>query len=69
FEHLEYFRDHLGEVDVGFGSDFDGALIGTDLEDVTRLHCLIERMQQRGNSKTLIEKICLNNWVREFDRI
>ncbi|MDQ9889377.1 dipeptidase [Acinetobacter pittii] len=68
-EHLEYLMDHLGEEHVGFGSDFDGALIGTELEDVTGLHCLIERMQQRGYSKTLIENICLNNWVRVLYRI
>lgn len=68
-EHLEYLMDHLGEEHVGFGSDFDGALIGTELEDVTGLHRLIERMQQRGYSKTLIENICLNNWVRVLYRI
>ncbi|ENX45516.1 hypothetical protein F886_02297 [Acinetobacter sp. NIPH 542] len=68
-EHLEYLMDHLGEEHVGFGSDFDGALIGAELEDVTGLHRLIERMQQRGYSKTLIENICLNNWVRVVDRI
>ncbi len=68
-EHLEYLMDHLGEEHVGFGSDFDGALIGTELEDVTGLHRLIERMQQRGYSKTLIENICLNNWVRVLNRI
>lgn len=68
-EHLEYLMDHLGEEYVGFGSDFDGALIGTELEDVTGLHRLIERMQQRGYSKTLIENICLNNWVRVLYRI
>lgn len=68
-EHLEYLMDHLGEEHVGFGSDFDGALIGTELEDVTGLHRLIKRMQQRGYSKTLIENICLNNWVRVLYRI
>jgi len=68
-EHLEYLMDHLGEEHVGFGSDFDGALIGTELEDVTGLHRLIERMQQRGYSKTLIENICLNNWGRVLYRI
>ncbi|MDO7534279.1 dipeptidase [Acinetobacter pittii] len=68
-EHLEYLMDHLGEEHVGLGSDFDGALIGTELEDVTGLHRLIERMHQRGYSKTLIENICLNNWMRVLYRI
>lgn len=68
-EHLEYLMNHLGEEHVGFGSDFDGALIGTELEDVTGLHRLIEGMQQRGYSKTLIENICMNNWIRVLHRI
>lgn len=68
-EQLEYLMDHLGEEHVGFGSDFDGALIGTELKDVRGLHRLIERMQQRGYSKTLIENICMNNWIRVIHRI
>ncbi|NUG23863.1 dipeptidase [Acinetobacter lactucae] len=68
-EHLEYLMDHLGEEHVGFGSDFDGALIGNELGDVTGLHRIIERMQQRGYSKTLIENICMNNWVRVLYQI
>jgi len=68
-DHLDYLIDQMGEEHVGFGSDFDGALISTELADVTGLHQLIERMQQRGYSNTLIENICMNNWMKVFYRI
>lgn len=68
-DHLEYLMDHLGEEHVGFGSDFDGALIGTELEDVMGLHKLINCMQQRAYSSELIEKICFTNWINVLYRI
>lgn len=68
-DHLDYMMDRLGEEYIGFGSDFDGALISTELEDVTGLHKLIERMQQRDYSLKLIEKICQRNWLDALNRI
>ncbi|WP_445403960.1 dipeptidase [Acinetobacter vivianii] len=68
-DHLEYMMDHLGEDHIGFGSDFDGALISTELQDVTGLAQLIAAMQQRHYSKELIEKICWGNWLNVLNRI
>lgn len=68
-DHLDYLIDQMGEEHVGFGSDFDGALISTELEDVTGLHRLIERMQQRHYSNTLIQNLCMNNWMKVLYRI
>ena len=68
-DHLEYMMDHLGEDHIGFGSDFDGALISTELQDVTGLAQLIAAMQQRHYSKELIEKICWDNWLNVLNRI
>ncbi|WP_042874584.1 dipeptidase [Acinetobacter haemolyticus] len=68
-EHLEYLIDRMGEDHVGFGSDFDGALISTEIEDVTGLHGLIERMQERRYSTELITKICWHNWLNVLNRI
>lgn len=59
----------MGEDHVGFGSDFDGALISTEIEDVTGLHRLIERMQERRYSTELITKICWHNWLNVLNRI
>lgn len=68
-DHLEYIMDRLGEDHIGFGSDFDGALISTELQDVTGLAQLIAAMQQRHYSKELIEKICWGNWLNVLNRI
>lgn len=68
-DHLEYMMDLLGEDHIGFGSDFDGALISTELQDVTGLAQLIAAMQQRHYSKELIEKICWGNWLNVLNRI
>jgi membrane dipeptidase len=68
-DHLEYMMDRLGEDHVGLGSDFDGALISTELQDVTGLPQLIAAMQQRHYSADLIEKICWNNWLKVMHRI
>ncbi|ENW97066.1 dipeptidase [Acinetobacter sp. NIPH 298] len=68
-DHLDYMMDRLGEEYIGFGSDFDGALISTELEDVTGISKLIERMQQRHYSSELIEKLCWRNWLDVLNRI
>ncbi|WP_109439591.1 dipeptidase [Acinetobacter haemolyticus] len=68
-EHLQYLIDRMGEDHVGFGSDFDGALISTEIEDVTGLHRLIERMRERHYSIELINKICWHNWLNVLNRI
>nr|WP_155757137.1 dipeptidase [Acinetobacter sp. CIP-A165] len=68
-DHLDYMMDRLGEEYIGFGSDFDGALISTALEDVTGISKLIERMQQRHYSSELIEKLCWRNWLDVLNRI
>ena len=68
-DHLEYLLERLGEEYVGFGSDFDGALISNELEDVMGMSKLITAMQQRNYSDQLIEQICFKNWLAVLKRI
>ncbi|WP_367110134.1 dipeptidase [uncultured Psychrobacter sp.] len=68
-DHLAYLVDHLGEDQVGFGSDFDGCLLPDELADVSDMDKLIARMQQRHFSDTLIEKITSKNWFEFLDKI
>ena len=68
-DHLAYLLDHLGEDHVGFGSDFDGCLLPDELSDISQISQLIEQMQQRHFSDTLIEKITSKNWFRVLGEI
>lgn len=68
-DHLDYLIEHLGEDHVGFGSDFDGCLLPNALSGVHDMQVLIERMQQRHYSNTLIEKISYQNWFKVINQI
>lgn len=68
-DHLSYLLEHLGEDHIGFGSDFDGCLLPLELGDVTYMPYLLERMQQRGFSEALIEKISSQNWFNFLNQI
>ena len=46
-DHVEYLMAHVGATHVGFGSDFDGGCLSSEIGDVTGLQKIIERMQQR----------------------
>jgi membrane dipeptidase len=63
-QHLEHMIEHAGEDSVGFGSDFDGALIPAALGNAAGLQVLVQAMKKRGFSAPLIEKICFRNWLR-----
>ncbi|MFI7964376.1 membrane dipeptidase, partial [Acinetobacter baumannii] len=69
-EHLEYLIDQMGENHVGFGSDFDGALISHEIEDVRGLHLLIEAVknwldeQALQNYRIYSEKFLQSNTSR-----
>jgi membrane dipeptidase len=66
--HVDYLLEHLGEDGVGFGSDFDGAMIPAELGDVAGLQVLVQALRQRGFGKRLIEKLCFRNWLRVLAR-
>ena len=67
-QHIEYLLEHAGEDNVGFGSDFDGAMIPAELGNAAGLQILVQAMRQRGFRKPLIEKVCFRNWLRVLRR-
>ena len=67
-QHAEYLLEHLGEDGVGFGSDFDGAMVPDELGDATGLPKLVQALRKRGHSQNLIEKLCFRNWLRVLGR-
>jgi membrane dipeptidase len=67
-DHAAYLTDRLGEDGVALGSDFDGCIVPNDLSDVTGLSRLLEVLDARGFSETVIEKIAYKNWISALEK-
>ena len=66
--HVDHLLEHLGEDGVGFGSDFDGAMIPAELGDAAGLQVLVQALHKRGFDTRLIEKLCFRNWLGVLGR-
>ncbi|MCR8546442.1 membrane dipeptidase [Salipiger sp. P9] len=62
--HLDHLIKFLGEDRVGFGSDFDGALVPKDIVDCAGLPRLRAAMAGHGIDAALMEKLAYGNWLR-----
>jgi membrane dipeptidase len=62
--HIIYIADRIGIEHVGFGSDFDGASIPTELKDAAGLPKLIAALQARGIKGNDLDKVTHQNWIR-----
>ena len=67
-DHIEHMLKLVGEDGVGFGSDFDGAIIPKGLGNAAGLPALAEAMRARSYGEPLIEKLCFRNWLRVLER-
>jgi membrane dipeptidase len=67
-DHVDYLIKQVGEDGVGFGSDFDGAMIPKGLGNAAGLPALVEVMRQRDYGDKLIEKVCYRNWLRVLEK-
>ncbi len=63
-DHIVYLVERLGIDHVGFGSDFDGALMPNDLGDVAGLPRLLEALRRRGFDEPSLRKLAHENWLR-----
>jgi membrane dipeptidase len=66
--HIEHLIAHAGEDGVGFGSDFDGAMIPAEIGNAAGLQKLVQALRHRGFDAALIEKLCFGNWLRVLGR-
>ena len=66
--HLDALIERLGEDRVGFGSDYDGAIVPADIGSVAGLPRLLEALRQSGYSESLIRKIACDNWLDVLER-
>ena len=67
--HLDHMLGILGEDHVGLGSDYDGAVVPEQLRTAADLPGLVEALRSRGFGETLVEKLCIGNWLRALDSI
>ena len=63
-QHTAYMIEHVGEDNVGLGSDFDGAPMPAELGNAAGLQKLVQAMRERQFGQKLIEKLCYRNWLR-----
>ena len=66
--HMDHLVEHVGIDGVGFGSDFDGAMIPEEINDVTGLTFLRDAMRKRGYDKETMTKLCHGNWIRVIEK-
>ena len=68
-DHFKYLIDYLGEDKVGFGSDFDGAMMPKDLNSVLGMQKLIELLSKQNFDEKLMMKITHQNWINLLKRV
>ncbi|MEL7213847.1 MAG: dipeptidase [Pseudomonadota bacterium] len=66
--HLDHLIEHLGEDRVGFGSDYDGAVVPEALTSCADLPQLRHAMAKHGYNEALMSKLCNENWLRVLER-
>lgn len=66
--HLDALVEKLGEGGVAIGSDYDGAVVPSELRDAAHLPALIEKMRASGYGEALIARIARENWLDLLDR-
>jgi membrane dipeptidase len=63
-DHIHYVAQRIGVEHVALGSDFDGAQMSQELNDVAALPRLIQALRDRGYDGQSLERIAHKNWFR-----
>ena len=61
---IDYLVERVGIDRVGFGSDFDGAIMPADIGDSTGLPRLIDALRLAGYDDATLTKLAHGNWIR-----
>ena len=67
-QHIDYLVERIGIERVGLGSDFDGATISDEINDVTGLPALRSKMRKHGYDEATMKKLCHENWFDVLER-
>jgi membrane dipeptidase len=65
--HVDYLVGRIGVDHVGFGSDFEGALVPDELGGMDGLPALLAALAARGYNEEAIAKLSHRNWLRVLD--
>ena len=66
--HIEHMLDLLGDDGVAVGSDLDGAVLPKVIGDAGGLPKMVDAMVDHGYGNTLVQKLCLTNWLDVLGR-
>lgn len=66
--HLDHLIELVGEDRVGFGSDYDGAVVPEALTSCAGLPELRHAMAKHGYNDALMAKLCHGNWLRVLEK-
>lgn len=66
--HLDHLIEHVGEDRVGFGSDYDGAVVPEALTSCAGLPEFRHAMAKHGYNDALMSKLCNENWLRVLEK-
>lgn len=70
FQHLEHAVELIGIDHVAIGSDFDGVrYLPNDIQDLSQVSSLIDRMFQAGWSSGDVAKVVGGNWKRVLSEL
>ena len=62
--HIDYVAQRIGVEHVALGSDFDGAIMPSELGDAAGMPKLIESLRNKGYDIDALRKVTHENWVR-----
>jgi membrane dipeptidase len=62
--HVDYLVERMGVDHVGFGSDFDGAVLPDELGGAAGLPRLVDALRGGGYDDVSLAKITHGNWLR-----
>jgi membrane dipeptidase len=63
-DHIDHVVGRIGIDHVGFGSDFDGAKVPTEIGDAAGLQRVVTALNDRGYAEDEIAKLAHANWLR-----
>lgn len=67
-QHVDYLLEKLGDSRVGFGSDFDGAVVPKAIGDIGGLDALRNAFAKHGYNEALQRKLSVENWLDVLER-